>query len=56
MCDHCCKPKERKEMVITSFCRVFYQLISNAAGNDKKLTGKIDNVFILYICLLQDFS
>jgi hypothetical protein len=52
MCDHCSKPKERKEMVITSFCRVFYQLISNAARNDAKLTGNFDNVFIL----LHDYS
>jgi hypothetical protein len=47
MCDHCSKPKERKEMVITSFCRVFYQLISNAARNDTKLTGNVVTVFIL---------
>jgi ATP-dependent DNA helicase Q1 len=40
MCDHCSKPKERKEMVITSFCQVLYQLISNAARNDKKLTAQ----------------
>lgn len=52
MCDHCCNPVERKEMVITPFCRAFYELISNAAGNDTKLTGKFDNVFILYTCLI----
>jgi len=34
-------------MVVTSFCQVFYQLISNAARNDKKLTGNIENVFFL---------
>jgi hypothetical protein len=54
MCDHCCKPKERKEMVITSFCRVLYKLISNAAAVDTKLTGKLDDIFICYMCLLQD--
>jgi hypothetical protein len=47
MCDHCSKPKERKEMVITSFCQVFYQLISNAARKDRKLTGNMVNVFFL---------
>jgi hypothetical protein len=26
---------------------VFYQLISNAARNDKKLTGNMENVFLL---------
>ncbi|XP_021932039.1 ATP-dependent DNA helicase Q1-like isoform X2 [Zootermopsis nevadensis] len=40
MCDHCCNLKERKEMIITPFCQAFYQLISNAAANDIKLTAQ----------------
>ncbi|PNF25033.1 ATP-dependent DNA helicase Q1 [Cryptotermes secundus] len=40
MCDHCCKPKERKEMVVTSFCQALYKLISNAAAVDTKLTAQ----------------
>ncbi|KAJ4429448.1 hypothetical protein ANN_21617 [Periplaneta americana] len=40
MCDHCRKPKERKEVDITSYCRAMYRLISNAAGSDTKLTAQ----------------
>jgi hypothetical protein len=43
-------------MIVTPFCQAFYQLISNAAANDTKLTGKLDNAFILYTCFIQDYS
>jgi hypothetical protein len=43
-------------MAITSFCQALYKLLSNAAAIDTKLTGKLDDVFILFICLLQDCS
>lgn len=49
MCDHCCKPKDRKEMVVTSFCQALYRLISNAAAVDTKLTGKLYDIFYLLI-------
>jgi hypothetical protein len=40
MCDNCRRPRDRKEVDITAYCRSLYLLISNAAGNDTKLTGE----------------
>ncbi|KAJ9586228.1 hypothetical protein L9F63_020137 [Diploptera punctata] len=40
MCDNCRRPREKKEVNVTQYCRSMYQLISNAAGNDVKLTAQ----------------
>ncbi|XP_068084360.1 ATP-dependent DNA helicase Q1 [Anabrus simplex] len=41
MCDHCRQPRERKEVEIKEYCSALYQVISNAAGSDTKLTGQM---------------
>ncbi|KAK7871500.1 hypothetical protein R5R35_010218 [Gryllus longicercus] len=41
MCDHCRRPREKKEIEIVEYCRSLYKLIQNAAGNDAKLTAQM---------------
>lgn len=43
-------------MVVTSFCQALYKLISNAAAVDTKLTGKLDDIFCLFVCYMVVLS
>lgn len=38
MCDHCRKPKEKKEMDVGPYCRQLYQILTNAVQNETRLT------------------
>ncbi|PSN46523.1 ATP-dependent DNA helicase Q1 [Blattella germanica] len=40
MCDNCRKSREAKEVDIIVYCKAMYQLISNAAGKDTKMTAQ----------------
>ncbi|XP_043492717.1 ATP-dependent DNA helicase Q1-like [Polistes fuscatus] len=39
MCDHCRKPKEKKELNVAPYCRHLYEIITKAIQNETRLTA-----------------
>lgn len=39
MCDHCRKPKEKKEVNIVPYCRQLYQILTKGVQSETRLTA-----------------